>query len=359
MNGGIFCHMNIIEFYDHMVPLSFILNVPIYVSDDPISMSLCEEYYPQVDIREHSLKESTPQYFAVNYDYMIFPSHVKREEEHLLAESEKHGKKLCIMFCPHGFSDKTYYWLEYTKKDYVFVYGQNMLDIFHEIGISLDPQRCIMVGNYRYEFFKEHREHQISIVKNEFFQGVDMSLKTLFYAPTWVDDGNSSTFFEGIKSIIEKLPKDFNLIVKPHPRILVCFPSEYYEVLSHYAQHDRVVFIDEFPMIYPILDLCDYYLGDMSSIGYDFLSFNKPMFFINKSREGKFLERQQYLYRCGTTVDLSDIDQLYEIILQTVPVDEERYSKVRKEVYDYTFGQPISNEAIKGDFEKKLSQYFN
>ncbi|MEM1283311.1 MAG: hypothetical protein AAGG81_07140, partial [Chlamydiota bacterium] len=148
MNGGIFCHMDIIEFFDHIIPLSFILNIPIYINDDPISMSLCEKYYPQANIKELSLKESTPQYFVANYDYMVFPSHVEREEEHLLAESKKQGKKLCIMFCPHGFSDKTYYWLEYTKKDYVFVYGQNMLDIFDEIGISLDPERCIMVGNY-------------------------------------------------------------------------------------------------------------------------------------------------------------------------------------------------------------------
>lgn len=357
MEGGIFCYLNTIEYYDHIAPLSELLNVPFYVCDDPMSFSLGKKYYPDIDIRELGLEQTTPANLVAKYDYMIFPSHVQREEEYLIAEGNKQGKRLCIMFCPHGFSDKTYYWSEYSEKDFVFVYGQNMFDIFKEIGIPLDPEKCIAVGNYRYEYYKKNREHQLSIVKEEFLEELDFSKKTLFYAPTWVDEGNSSTFFEGIQTVIEKLPKEYNLIVKPHPRILIRHAAQYYEILSRYAQMDRVVFVDEFPLIYPLLDLSDFYLGDMSSVGYDFLAFDKPLFFIDKPRESKFLERQKYLYRCGTSVELDELKHLYTIIEDSLSEDKEQFSGTRKEVYDYTFCEPRSNSSIQKEFETKTSQF--
>jgi CDP-glycerol glycerophosphotransferase (TagB/SpsB family) len=359
MLGAIINHMNVLEYYDHLVPLGEMIGVPVFVGDDPLSFATCKKYYPDVDIRELSFEKCTAKSLVENFNFLIFPSHVTLEEQYLAAEEAKQGKKLCKIFCPHGFSDKTYYWQDYSEKDFIFVYGQNMFDIFDEIGISLEKDKCIFVGNYRYDYFMRHREQQMRLVKEEVFKGVDLSRETLFYAPTCCDDVNASTFFDGIALIIERLPDHFNLVIKAHPRIISRYSEKYYQILSKYVQRDNVVFVEEFPCIYPILECCDYYLGDMSSIGYDFLTYDKPMFFINKERKIHHAERERYLFRCGTSLEMSQLPDLYDIIAAEIPRDKETFSAVRKEVYAYTFGEPIPPERIKTDFEQKISHFFS
>src|SRR5438105_1920604 len=58
-------------------------------------------------------------------------------------------------------------------------------------------------------------------------------------------------------------------------------PDHYYKVMPEKTSKHNLLFITDFPLIYPLLAKTDIYLGDVSSIGYDFLFFQKPMFFFN------------------------------------------------------------------------------
>lgn len=85
------------------------------------------------------------------------------------------------------------------------------------------------------------------------------------------------------------------------------------------------------------------------------LSFNKPMFFINKNNQDPYANREVYLFRCGTQLRLDDLDNLYSIVETNLPTDQSRFSQVRKEVYTYSFGEERPFELIK----KEIIEAYN
>ncbi|MBS0654086.1 MAG: CDP-glycerol glycerophosphotransferase family protein, partial [Verrucomicrobia bacterium] len=105
-----------------------------------------------------------------------------------------------------------------------------------------------------------------------------------------------------------------------------------YEDLSH------VLFLTDFPTIYPLLNRIDIYIGDMSSIGYDFLTFDRPLFFLNQNKRDPQSDLGLYLFRCGVEVLPEKYGQIYQIIQNFLQFELRDFSKIRKEVYDYAFG---------------------
>jgi hypothetical protein len=87
----------------------------------------------------------------------------------------------------------------------------------------------------------------------------------------------------------------------------------------------------------------------MSSVGYDFLAFDKPMFFLNKQRRDPRTDRGLYLFRCGTEVKPDAYPLFYQILDKYLPNDKELFSDVRKATYRYTFGAERSFSDIKTD----------
>ncbi|MEC7839822.1 MAG: CDP-glycerol glycerophosphotransferase family protein [Chlamydiota bacterium] len=357
VSAAIINHIGIHEYYDHLAPLSEIIDVPIVIVDDPTALDLCHKFYPSTKITEIEYRQYTAKYLVTNYDLLIFSSHVQDEHQYFAVQEEQQKKRLYKAFCPHGFSDKTYYWQKYVDKDLTFIYGQNMLDLFEEINTPLSADKYILIGNYRYEYYKKHREHQMKLTQEEIGKNLAMDRKTLFYAPTWPDYYDASTFFESIDVVIRNMPDSFNLIIKAHPRLIHEFTEQYYQSIFKYRDHEQVAFIEEFPLIFPLLELSDFYLGDMSSIGYDFLTFDKPMFFINKEREMHHPGRETFLYRCGTSIDPKNLKNLFSIIDREVKNDKDKFSKIRPEVYSYTFGSPLTSDSVKASFEEKITNW--
>ena len=110
-----------------------------------------------------------------------------------------------------------------------------------------------------------------------------------------------------------------------------------------------LIFLKDFPLVYPLLAHTDIYLGDMSSIGYDFLPFNKPMFFLNKQKRDPKTDRGLYLFRCGVDIKPDAYPLIYKFIETRLEDDQENFSAIRKEVYDYTFGEERTFADIKAD----------
>ena len=88
----------------------------------------------------------------------------------------------------------------------------------------------------------------------------------------------------------------------------------------------------------------------MSSIGYDFLSFKRPMFFLNEQKRP--ITDNLYLYRCGKEVKPEEYPHLYEIIQENKNLS---YKKEQDAVYTYTFGEDLPLASLKN----KLSSLYS
>jgi CDP-glycerol glycerophosphotransferase (TagB/SpsB family) len=199
-----------------------------------------------------------------------------------------------------------------------WVYGQKMIDFLKEKKV-FNHLDVTVLGNFRYAYYQKHRAFYDRLVS----QAIPTTKKVILYAPTWKDAENSSSFDEAFPILTKNLPPEYALVIKPHPNFSVV----------EAPQPPGVFFLRDFPPIYPLLNRTVIYIGDMSSIGYDFLTFNRPMVFLNPNRRDPKNDPGLFLHRCGITVNPENYDKIYDLL-----DDQAQLSLVRKEVYEYTFG---------------------
>lgn len=339
-----------IHYYDHLSPMAALLGVPfLFVEEDDLARNM--RYYPGLKGEIVAFQEFNPEYLLQNYDIVLMSDlwdrHVFREKFGPL--EEEYGKTLRHVHVPHGFSDKVFYIRKMANEDITFVYGENMLDLLKGEGVYDNLNQFILSGNYRYSYYKKNKEYLDRIAKEDVLGGLDPNKKTILYAPTWMDLEQSTTFFDSCHHILDNAPSDYNLLVKLHPRLELDDTVGFYEILGRYAKAANIIFVTDFPLIYPLLAKADIYVGDMSSIGYDFLAFDKPMFFLNKDRKDPKKDRRAFLFQCGTSIEADDFDNIYSLIEKALPQDQERFSAIRKKIDMYTFGEERSFEDIRKD----------
>jgi CDP-glycerol glycerophosphotransferase (TagB/SpsB family) len=163
---------------------------------------------------------------------------------------------------------------------------------------------------------------------------------TLLYAPTWHSRQCAGAFFDECSELITELSQHFNLLVKLHPFLEEDFPAHVFHLCSKEAK--RATFLNDFPAIYPLLALADLYLGDLSSITYDFLAFDKPLFFLHKGAK-------EYAHRCGVVIPPSKRGKSGDLILSKLEKSQEMFKEKRRESYLYAFGKERSADEIKGE----------
>ena len=122
-------------------------------------------------------------------------------------------------------------------------------------------------------------------------------------------------------------------------------------LVEKHQMDERICFIVDFPPIYPLLKAADLYIGDFSSIGYDFLSFNKPMFFLNQTRRDVKKDPGLFLYQCGIEITPDFYEKIYEIIQKELSQDQALFSDIRKKIDEYTFTPLITKETLKKTIE--------
>ena len=208
----------------------------------------------------------------------------------------------------------------------------------------------MITGNYRYRYFKQHRDFYDQVIEKE----IRFAKKqpTILYAPTWLDLEESTTFFDAHEAILGKLPSEYNLIVKLHPRLELDDTAQYYHIVGKYESRPNILFLKDFPLVYPLLAHSDIYLGDTSSVGYDFLPFNRPMFFLNKYKRDPGIDPEAYLFRCGVDIAPEQYGELYSIIEKPT----EDFTEIRQRVYQYAFGEEREPELIRRDIEKSVEE---
>ncbi len=319
---------NHIHHIDHLVPLSYILNIPVITNDDDI-YDLISKYYP--DIKSFLIDNSAFNIFLIkNFDNVITCMPRDVFDQDFLLQQEILNKKVNTIWCPHGNSDKgkTIPFMEALEKETkALVYGNKMIDFLKEKKVFHKISNIVAIGNYRYKYYLQKISFYKKIIKQEIRTKLP-NQTTILYCPTWNDAENSSSFEKYYKKIIHNLPDHFNLIVKPHPNTLKTHATEI-TMLKYTNKQRNLLILDNFPIIYPLLDCVDIYLGDMSSVGYDFLTFNKPMFFFKN-------HLQSNLFDCGHII--MNQDNIFDVISTNLKKDV-IYKKIRQKLYNYTFAK--------------------
>ena len=265
-----------------------------------------------------------------------------------------YGKKVHTVWCPHGNSDKGHIvknkMQAYALQDMVFIYGNHMIELLKKINVFQNLQHYIIIGNFRLSFYKKYKKFYDNLAAKEIFSKLDPKNKTILYAPTWKDLENSTSFFEIFEKLFNNIPSHYNLIVKPHPNLEIKNPVEFYKIYQEKLPKN-ILFLNEFPLIYPLLNKCDIYLGDFSSIGYDFLYFQRPMFFIDLIQRDPKNHPSLFLYRCGQSIDKKYWDNIFSFVNSHMNT---KYSLKQKEIYTFAYGKEKRLSQIKQTILKQL-----
>jgi hypothetical protein len=325
---------------DHIAPLCYILNIPLFLEDEKL-FDLAQKFYPQT---KSFFKQSLcHQFLAKNFDVLISCSNWFAEDKFSFLNLNKKNMKLVL--CPHGNSDKGRIekgnMLAYTMQDMVFLYGKHMIDFLKSLNIYNKLKQHLVIGNYRLSFYKKFKSFYDQITNAMVFSRLDKKNKTILYAPTWKDKENSTSFFEIFKYLIKNVPSHYNIIIKLHPNLEYKNPAEFYQIYKE-THLPNILYLNDFPLIYPLLNKCDIYLGDFSSIGYDFLYFQRPMFFIDPKQREKTSHPSLFLHNCGYQINKKHWNNIFSFIDSNL---NNKFNDIQKQTYKYTYGN-----------EKKLSE---
>ncbi len=324
---------------------SDILQIPLLVTEDH-TFHLAKTFYPELNVSLVYPSDLSLEYLAENFD-VIFETG-KFWAADLSASLELlYRKKMRFVFCPHGNSDKGHSVQEFVSQDLSLVYGEHLLDLLKHNGSFEKIKKVVTTGNYRLPYYLKHKEFYDHIAQEKVFRHFASHKPIILYAPTWNNKENPTSFFTATEALIKQLGSDFNLLIKLHPFLVEYHPAHVYALLGRYEQHPSALFLTDFPPIYPLLEKSVCYIGDYSSIGYDFLAFDRPLFFIpSKPLLSSYISP---LYRCGQTLLPEDLPRLKQMIRSQLQETADPYAALRQQTYLYAFGKEKSFEQIKDD----------
>ncbi len=329
-------------YLDHLGVLCDISQIPLIVTEEK-TYAAARHFYPSLPVVYMHLQDLTLDFLSSHFDTLFESGKFWQTELKSLLQL-LYQKNMRFVFCPHGNSDKGFSLKKHAGQDVSLVYGAHMIDLLKETGAFEQIDHLIPTGNYRLPYYRKYQAFYDRLAKEQIGIHLDPHKKTILYAPTWKDGENPTSFFNACETIIEQLSPTYNLLIKLHPFLEEFHPAHTYAIIAKYEHtHKNVLFIREFPAIYPLLALTDIYLGDYSSIGYDFLAFNKPMYFFHGAPSH---EKRSLLHPCGIAIPPDKMDALLDFIDTTAEENALSLSSKRKEIYQYAFGKETSLKKI-------------
>ncbi|MBK7858015.1 MAG: CDP-glycerol glycerophosphotransferase family protein [Archangiaceae bacterium] len=348
-----------VHFLDHLGPVCALLGAPLLCTSD-VTAALARAHYPGLRVLELDRAALSADWLAerftgliqtdalpVRRGYTASPEALAalpdlpalRERNALMFEVmlRRAGPRLRNLHVPHGFSDKAAILKLVAFEDLALVYGQRLLELLHREGVAQHLGPHVVCGNLRFGYFQQHRAFYQRAVEVALDGALRPGRRTFLYAPTW-QDGHlaASSFFEGCTAILDGLPEGDDIIVKLHPHLLHQAGEAVRSVCERYAGRRNVVFLREHPLVFPFLARADVYLGDVSSVGYDFLAFDRPMFFLNQKGGA------HPLFSCGTQVGPEQYRTLFTVVDRALKTDRERFGAVRAETWRAAFAPCLS-----------------
>lgn len=297
------------HFLDHLGPFCATLNWPLIVCE-PELYEIAQRDYPDLDVRLSSA-----------FDCKLAKNTVSCHTSFHLKAAFPH-QKTQNLWLPHGNSDKgihSPFFEALNHEKICLVYGQKMVDLLKKQGVS---SKTVRIGNFRYQYFQKHAafyKRRVKLPKGN----------NILYAPTWDDYENNCSFWSCFTPLVQQIPKNWNLILKLHPNTLKKKLPEIEVLRGQFGKMPNLIFLDDLPPIYPILSQVSALIADTSSIGYDFLTFDKPFFFLNA-------DQKLPLHNCGISIDASQFS--FSI--------QDSFSEQRRWLYKYTFDENLDFKAI-------------
>lgn len=324
---------------DHLVPLAAEMELPFIVSDSH-SLELVERCYPKMEVTLLDPYDLSLSFIADSFD-LIFQTGRFWAVQIVPQIELLTGKRLLVVFCPHGNSDKKYsvdpsHYLVWQQ--IALLYGEQMRDLLQATGGYSKIAHPLFTGNFRYQFYRKHQQFYDRLFNSMLPPSFDPALPTLLYAPTWDDEENPSSFFDNTLPLIKEVTTEWNVIVKPHPFLKERRPAMAFYIQAECEATERVFFLDDFPPVYPALARSDAYLGDYSSVGYDFLAFDRTMLFLNPGKLDPATCLGARLHRCGEAVPALKQGEWLPF-LRGAHEASSRFASIRQETYRYAFGE--------------------
>ncbi len=327
---------------DHIAPLCSLLDIPLIVTEENLK-DLAEKYYPALSVIYWHYYDA-PYQILSSFDHLFSCLPRPLIDEVLWIFQKSANKEISSTWLPHGNSDKghTSFHMEGLKHDTsALFYGKKMVDFFTAKQALRGIKESVIVGNFRKTYFLKHKAFysQLSIFEDAPFKPL------ILYAPTWEDAEGGSSFKKALPHLIKNLPSDYALMIKPHPLLS---SHEDVRLLLRAEEKKDVFVLRDFPPIYPLLEKIAVYIGDTSSIGYDFLYFDKPMIFLKPAKV------KTALLQCGLVLSPKEYGKIYQKFHEEKPYDQERFSAMRKKMYEECYGKEKSWDAIRKEIVVKI-----
>jgi hypothetical protein len=186
------------------------LGLPLLVTDET-AYQAAQKFYPELDCKKIELQDLSLEYLAAHFDAIFESGHLWALE--LLPVLELlYNKKMRIVYCPHGNSDKGHS-RPPIPKDISLVYGQHMIDHLHKTGGLNLSNGIIATGNYRLNYYRRRQKFYDSLLE-PYLQQLDPDKKNIFYAPSWEDGENRSSFLACCSKVIEEVGEFYNVLVR-------------------------------------------------------------------------------------------------------------------------------------------------
>lgn len=317
---------------DHLAPLCSLLSIPLIFTNE-IAFAVAKEFYPKLKIELYSAVTFSES-ILLNYDVLFTCLPKELIDPLFFFDEHKLHKKLLSIWLPHGNSDKDN--LSALKNEKIILtYGKQMLDTLARNNVLSKLFQYIVLGNFRAHFFETETPFYETLLRKKL--SFPNQNKTLLYAPTW----NSSNCEEDLPRLLQALPSSYNLFVKLHPNTLT--KNFHLPLRIKYEDAPNIKFVDEIPTIFPLLTKTDLLITDLSSIAYDFLHFDRPLFFLTKTKAP--------IHHTGY---LSSIDTLFHDIERPDIFDD-----ARKELNTYAFSQHVNFKSLPDIIATTYETYFD
>ncbi len=337
---------------DHLGVLCILFGIPLIITDEE-AYETARHFYPQLDVRLHSWHDLSLYDLAEHTD-VLFGCGKFWAESLLPSLACICRKEMRFVFCPHGNSDKGRSkepGERHPKQDIALIYGDHMHNLLKNSGALSMIGHTIPTGNYRYSYYLKHKAFYDGLAEEHIFRHLPQDKKVLLYAPTWPNKENPSPVFELVEQLIQELCPSFTLLIKWHPLLAEFYPAQTYRLLGRYENHAGAKFIANFPPIYPLLDRSDAYIGDFSSIGYDFLLFDRPLYFLpTEGAEGGSL------FTCGLSLPEDKLVASAQYIKESWEENQYHFQGARKNLYNHAFGTAQEMNCVKEEILKIIEK---
>lgn len=323
-----------IHYLDHLAPFCALLRWPLIICD-PIVRETAARYYSDLKTVECSVAELS--------NWLSSLTHLASCDPQPLLQAVIGSVACASLWLPHGHSDKGRIapFFEALKDERtVLAYGQKMAGALKN---HAPRAKIVRIGCFRHFYYQKSRAFYDALGLPVRFTRAQ---RTALYAPTWEDCENNCSFWKAFPILARHLPGDINLIVKPHPNTVAKHAPEIERLAGRY-ESGHLQFLLDFPPIMPLLARCDAYLGDRSSVGYDFLFFDRPMFFLDPHQHQKGRD----LVCCGRVVSPENFFDCW------LSQDHSRFSRQRKTMFAAVFDNvdipTISRQITAGQTERR------